>query len=164
MEVMRLWKVILFIYHEHSFSLSLSDEAFETIVSSFLVHHIIFTIFLGTYVIFYFSSHLPSPIQTCTHNFKLQFQEYDHKTCSGPEQQQKNHKLRFSLMAELINTSHISIMVKCYFASASGFCDYYNSRIETEKSECFRVSNSSSVIGRYVYEMRYFKLWRNFYM
>lgn len=49
-------------------------------------------------------------------------------------------------MAELINISHISIMVKCYFASTSGFCDYYNSRLETEKSECFRVSNSSSVI------------------
>lgn len=47
------------------------------------------------------------------------------------KKKKKNPELSFSLMAELINTSHIPIMFKCYFASTSSFCDYSNSSLET---------------------------------
>lgn len=67
-------------------------------------------------------------------------------------------------MAEPINTSHVSKVVKCYFASTSSFSDYSNSSLETENSDFyasyFLIPDSN--IEKYVYEMRSSKLWRNF--
>ena len=89
----------------------------------------VFIISLGiSFSLSYLLSLTHTHIHIC--NTKSQFCAYNN--CSGSEKEKKkNPELSFSLMAELINTSHIPIMFKCYFASTSSFCDYSNSSLET---------------------------------
>lgn len=87
----------------------------------------VFIISLGISFSLSYLLSLTHTIYTCvipTHNFV-------HITIVLGQKKKKNPELSFSLMAELINTSPIPIMFKCYFASTSSFCDYSNSSLET---------------------------------
>lgn len=111
-------------------------------VNSTLVSHLVlFLPFLWelSYLSF-FSPTLPSLFSVClslshtqTHMHVISCHNFVHMIialCYEPGWG-SNLKLRFSLIAEFINTSHISVMVKCYFASISTFYDYNNCSLET---------------------------------